>query len=401
MSGTGADSHRSAVPEVTFCAPCIAKPAQRRQHGYMASFLRSLLQPMMLAGLFAISAVAMMLDRASDQAKALMWSLLTLFTVLFLLVDWLEKRHPRLRDLALLVMSLLALLLIWQDPKPGVAPILLVIWVAVAAGEWPTRRVLIAALLANLAFYLIMRGHFVAPLRMVLVHMSFQLFGALCVYYAKRAEHARDALVRVNADLLATRALLADSARDGERLRLARELHDVAGHKLTALKLNMRALAADPELGQRGEVRIAQDLASELLDDIRGVVAAMREGDGLDLRTALHALAAPFPQPRLQLQIDDEVKVSDPLLAETLLRTVQEALTNSARHANAKSLQVRLSRQGDALHLRIEDDGQRRGPLREGNGLAGMRERIEVLHGRLSLSDSAQGGLRIDATLPA
>ncbi|MEL2266475.1 histidine kinase, partial [Klebsiella pneumoniae] len=81
-----------------------------------------------------------------------------------------------------------------------------------------------------------------------------------------------DDLARVNADLLATRALLADSARDAERLRLARELHDVAGHKLTAMRLNLRALAADPVLAGREGLVLAEQLSGELLADIRQVV---------------------------------------------------------------------------------------------------------------------------------
>jgi signal transduction histidine kinase len=221
------------------------------------------------------------------------------------------------------------------------------------------------------------------------------------VHYAISASRARDALGLVNADLLATRALLADSARDAERLRVARELHDVAGHKLTAMKLNLRALAADPALAARNEVRIAQQLSSELLDDIRQVVQALRDTRGLDLHTALRALAAPMPRPALQLEIAPDATVNDPAVAETLLRIVQEALTNAARHADADTLFVQLSREDDALLLQIEDDGQRGVRLREGNGLSGMRERIAAAHGTLTLDTNPRGALRIAARIPA
>src|SRR3546814_18563567 len=78
-----------------------------------------------------------------------------------------------------------------------------------------------------------------------------------------------------------------DAARDAERVRVARELHDVAGHKLTALTLNLRALAADPQLGAREEVPVSQQLARELLGDLRGVVQALRDPRGPDLAPAL------------------------------------------------------------------------------------------------------------------
>ena len=223
----------------------------------------------------------------------------------------------------------------------------------------------------------------------------------MCVYNALTAERSRDQLALVNADLLATRALLADSARDAERVRVARELHDVAGHKLTAMKLNLRALAADPVLGQQSEVVIAQQLSSELLDDIRNVVQALRDTRGLDMHTALRALAAPMPRPLLKLDIDEQVRVSDPLVAETILRIVQEAMTNAARHSDASTLSVALHHQGDELLLDIHDDGRLRGSLREGNGLAGMRERVIAADGKLQLGQTAHGGLRLQVSLPA
>src|SRR5690606_15275316 len=113
---------------------------------------------------------------------------------------------------------------------------------------------------------------------------------------------------------------------------------------------------------------LAENLSAELLEDIRSVVRAMREDAGLNLETALRALAAPLPRPRLHLHIADDVHLTDPALAEALLRLVQEALTNAMRHADAQVLHVTLRRDGEQLHLRIEDDGRLRGNLREGNG---------------------------------
>ena len=127
---------------------------------------------------------------------------------------------------------------------------------------------------------------------------------------------------------------------------------------------------------------------------------ALRDTRGLDLATALRALAAPLPKPALELRIDDAVRIEDPALAETLLRVVQEALTNAARHAGANTLTVTLRRDGNSVRLGVEDDGQLRGPLRPGNGLAGMRERIDACGGTLDFASTARGALRIEATLP-
>src|SRR5690606_2460362 len=287
--------------------------------------------------------------------------------------------------------------------RGSASQVLLVIWAACVFAHWTPRTATAAAVLVNLGFYLALRhGGHGAPAPMVLINMGFQALAAICVHYARSAEESRDALARVNADLLATRTLLADSARDAERLRMARELHDVAGHKLTALRLNLRGLAADPELGARQELVLAAQLSAELMADLRQVVQSLRDESGLDLVTALRALAAPFPRPALQLEIASDVRVTDPAVAEAVLRVVQEALTNAARHAGASQVLVRLGRQaGGALEIEIQDDGHCPVPLREGNGLGGMRERLATLGGRLELGHTVRGALRLRAWLPA
>ena len=363
--------------------------------------VRTLLQPLNLAGLFTLAAVGMAFRWMPTERLPWALALLGLYAFLLLACDiW--PRRTWLRPVQLTLMPLIALTLVWLDPRPSVAPVLLVVWTAVMAAAMPLRTTAIAVIVADTAFWFVLRndGH-QAPLTVVMIHAGFQLFAALCAWYAVSAERARDQLALVNADLLATRALLADSARDNERLRVARELHDVAGHKLTAMTLNLRALAADPAFAGRSEVAIAQQLSTELLSDIRGIVQAMRHDRGLDLGMALRALAAPMPRPALRLHVADSVRVTDPATAEAVLRLVQEALTNSARHADADFVQVSLDCDGDRLRIRVEDDGQLRGAIREGNGLSGMRERVAAAGGQLAFGRSERGSLRIDASLPA
>ena len=363
--------------------------------------LRQLLQPLNLAGLCTLFAVALSLRWVPPQHAFAAWALLLGFMLCFVTQDLLPQAWVRRRQALLVLQPLLAVTLIWLTPRIGTAQVLLVIWTAVVAMAWPPRVTLAAVLLVDVAIYLILRaGGHDNPLIVTLLYAGFQAFAALTAHYAMSAERARDALVLVNADLLATRALFADSARDAERLRVARELHDVAGHKLTALTLNLRALAADPAYAGRNELAIAQQMAAELMGDIRNVVQALRDSRGLDLGTALRALAAPMPRPTLQLSIAHDVQVTDPAVAEAVLRLVQEALTNSARHAEAETVRVRLQRDGNRLAVNVEDDGHVRGTLREGNGLSGMRERLSAAGGTLALSTNARGALRIEASLP-
>ena len=355
-----AGGHRADLPEVTFGRRGIADAATASQHGRMPDALRNLLHPMHLAGLCTLGAVAMSLRWIAGTHPALAWALLGAFAIAQLSHDGVRRRSPRTAD-ALLLMPVLALLLLWINPRVGTAQVLLVIWTAVVASHWSGRAVVAAIALSGLGQYLLMLdyGHS-APLTVTLLYTGFQGFAAVTACALRNAENSRDALVRVNADLLATRALLADSARDSERVRVARELHDVAGHTLTALTLNLRALASDPQLRERPELQVAQQLCGELMGDIR-----------------------------------------DPALAEAVLRMVQEALTNSARHAGATTLAVSLVQHDGCLRVAIEDDGHLHGAVREGNGLAGMRERIDALGGRLALATGPRGALRIEAELPA
>jgi signal transduction histidine kinase len=362
--------------------------------------LRTLLHPFNLAGLFTWIAVALSMRWIHADA-VLAWTLLLAYLVALLANDLLRERYPRTSTALLWLEAAVALWLVWLDAGLGTAQVLLVVWTAQIAAAWPPRRALLAVLLADTVVYAILVAAGVrSPLVIVAMYGGFQAFAALCAFYATAAERARDDLVRVNADLLATRALLADSARDAERLRVARELHDVAGHKLTALTLNLRALATDPLLADRRELHVAQQMSAELLGDIRSVVQALRDASGLDLGTALRALAAPMPRPTLQLAIGDDVHINNPAVAEAVLRLVQEALTNSARHAEADTVRVALVRDGQRLNVRVEDDGYVRGTIREGNGLAGMRERLAAAGGTLALSTTARGALRIEASLP-
>jgi signal transduction histidine kinase len=225
------------------------------------------------------------------------------------------------------------------------------------------------------------------------------LFAALTAWYARRAEETASVLRETNAHLLATRSLLEESARDHERLRLARELHDVAGHKLTALKLNLTALERS-DSGAHPQIKVASQLATELLDDIRGVVAQIRQHDGLDLRQALMQLIAHLPSPRIHLDVGADARVDNVAQAETLLRVVQEALTNIVRHAHADNAWIELRRDGDVVRLSIRDDGRGIVPLREGFGLEGMRERLALVGGSLEVSQAGGGGVALNITAP-
>lgn len=257
------------------------------------------------------------------------------------------------------------------------------------------------ALNAGIAALWVSHGN---PVGTVLLSMlpvlGFQAFAALTGHYASTRESAREHLAQVNAELLATRRLLEESARAGERLKLSRELHDVAGHTLTALKLNLARLTRDPMLAGREELQISSALADELLGQIRQVVSTLRAHDGLDLRAALEALAHPMPGVRIAIDIQDQLRVDDIEQAEVLLRCAQEAITNALRHGRASEIRLGLRRTDDAFALTVENDGTAPARIEYGNGLTGMRERLDAVGGTFEITSTPPRGLRLLARIP-
>lgn len=314
-----------------------------------------------------------------------------------------ELIAPRVYDAFLVALTVVTALTLWFVPA-GSTPILLILLATQFTNRLPPVTLALAMVTVNACFAGVMLGPWeMSPGNAGLTMLGFagfQLFVVMVMRYANKAERMAGDLQAVNARLLATRSLLTETARDRERLRLSRELHDVAGHKLTALKLKLRALSRRLDAEAAAEAGRAGELADELLRDLRSVVRHLRESEGIDLAASLRELARPFPRPRLELALDTDARVPRADQAEVLLRVVQEALTNAARHGPAETLRVRLERRGDRLVLTVDDDGGVDGEIRPGHGLTGMRERLAELDGTLAIDRAARGGLELTATLP-
>ena len=170
---------------------------------------------MTLAGIFTLAAVALSLQFVPKPMLPAATLLLLLFIGLFLLFASGPEHWRRVRLAVVLSMPLVPLLLAWIMPRVGTAQVLLVIWTACTFSLWSVRQASVAVLLVNVAFYLLIQANdYESPLIMVIINLGFQALAGMCVYNALTAERSRDQLALVNADLLATRALLADSARD-------------------------------------------------------------------------------------------------------------------------------------------------------------------------------------------
>src|SRR5712691_3001516 len=239
-----------------------------------------------------------------------------------------------------------------------------------------------------------------ATLSLMSTNVGFQVLALFSCFLAASEASARSGLARANNELRATGELLANTSRLTERERISRELHDTLGHHLTALSLNLEAashLAGDNALVQ---IQRAQSVTKLLLSDVRGVVSALRGEDPIGLAQALRTLVAGVPAPQIHLLIAEDLAIDDPMRAHTVLRCVQEIITNAIRHAVAQNLWIELGRTDSGIAILARDDGRGAKDVRAGHGLTGMRERLEHVGGTLEIETQPAKGFRVDAWMP-
>ncbi len=235
------------------------------------------------------------------------------------------------------------------------------------------------------------------------LYLGYSSFTFVLSLVARREADSRAELRQLNSELRATRELLAESSRIAERVRIARDLHDVVGHHLTALSLNLETATHLVDGKARDYVERSRSLAKLLLTDVREVVGQMRQGDALNLSEALHRLVEGLPAPEVHLNLPENFAVKDPRRAQVIMRCVQEIITNAVRHARARNLWIDFREGTDGLTLSARDDGRGGGTaVSAGHGLTGMHERLSQLGGRLhwESGDGPGHGFRVEAWLP-
>lgn len=360
---------------------------------WLTSILALLLVPYLLA------------DDPMPRANYIGWLVSDLlFGALFLHVTWNWPMAPRLPWWIYLgAMTIAALACSWFT-MGGVGGILLMVVASLL--PWVTQPrlgVSWMAIQSTVVTLFVMRNPEVEPLAAIVFGATFMglgFFAYIASMAAQQLSEARDELRRVNSELRATQSLLTENTRIAERVRIARELHDLVGHHLTALTLNLEVATHLIDGKALEHVHQARSVARLLLSDVREVVSEMRSNDGVNLAEALHKLVEGVPQPKIHLEIPPGFSVTDPQRAQVLLRCAQEVITNAVRHARAKNLWLVLETRDNELHLTAKDDGQGMSQPRIGNGLSGMRERLRQLGGGLDLDTALGRGFILHAHLP-
>ena len=194
-------------------------------------------------------------------------------------------------------------------------------------------------------------------------------------------------------------------AQEAERRRLARELHDELGQSLTGVLLQIDQAIRTPETADLEEAR---EGARRSLEDVRRIARNLRPDTlvELGLASALNALATRFTR-QSGVPVDRRLEADLPALGEdvevVLYRVAQEALTNVARHADARQVTLALSHADGTVTLTVDDDGSGIPAYvgDEARGITGMRERALLVHGRLRVGQAPTKGTRVRLEVPA
>ncbi len=204
------------------------------------------------------------------------------------------------------------------------------------------------------------------------------------------------------AELRAAREEIARLAVSEERLRFARDLHDLLGHSLSLITLKSelagRLLTTSPQRAAT-EVRDIEGVARQALREVRDAVAGYRQPTlGEELAGAQEMLEAAGIACRIENGAGELDNTTDAVLAWT----VREGVTNVIRHSQATRCEIRLSRDGEKVSAEVTDDGESSGRegIVPGSGLSGLAERVAANGGEWEAGPLAEGGFRLRVSLP-
>lgn len=352
---------------------------------------------------FGISVYDLQHNPASDQANLpLTIGLFLVYIGCFLLItrdDWLPD--IAYATPALLCVQLAAVFgLLWLLPLDFL-PILTIVWVAMLPSYVSLRISIGITLLVLTLWFTIDAAHWgnSGAVFSGLLYGTFHLFALFAIDGTRSAQEASRRSEGLNKELKATQQLLAEASRQNERTRIARDLHDLLGHHLTALIINLQVAERQSEGDTRAKIEQCHSLAKLLMSDVREAVSTLRENEELDFPKLVQLMLDNTPTLKVHTEIDAALNLEDLELAKSLLSCIQEALTNSLRHSGATEFWLTVQTTGEMLTVELRDNGLLKKNLKLANGLNGMRERVESFGGKWNWQ-RVQNALTINFCIP-
>jgi two-component system sensor histidine kinase DesK len=320
---------------------------------------------------------------------------LAVFVALYLSLlppsGWLTRLGPTAALLALALLPVIAVVLLLAGGPTSFAA-LFVYFVAAAGMRMPERAAVVVALLTAFGVGVAGLVHGDSHSAVAATVLTIVSIGVLMTAFGR--------IARANRELRATRKELARLAVSEERLRIARDLHDLLGHSLSviALKSELARKLVEREPSQAAaELDDIQSVSRTALAEVREAVQGYRR---LALAEALESARAALAA----AGIDCELAETDvPLPADVdavLAWAVREGTTNVIRHSGALHCAIRVDADGDRAAVEIEDDGNASRSIGRGSGLNGLRERAQRVRGELEAGALPEGGFRLRLTVP-
>jgi len=295
---------------------------------------------------------------------------------------------------------------------PGIAftvPALLIVVATQIATLFRDWVAMVLVVVSSVAFWAVSLLHMPWPGNVLptLVLVAFQLYAVSIITSRVEVDRARGELARSNAELVSMQSFVAETVRDRERLRIARDLHDVTGHKLTALKINLQIMQQQPRVPEDAQLRDLVDRAAQIADDLladtRVIVRQISGAEGLALGEALNKLANLLPEGMITVEFEENLRVQSGEVARLLLRAGQEGVSNALRHGGATRIRLSLRRIADRFVLRVVDNGRGLRGKPAGFGRSQLAARVQELGGEYRLVDQAAAGgsgCELEITLP-
>lgn len=332
--------------------------------------------------------------------------LLLLFGLCFILLT--QEEHPygvtgRYGRYLLGVSLACAFALLWLLPTRhfDYLAILTIIWVCFLPYVMSQQRAFLLSMLVvicwfSLQAWLDQRSLWITAS----LYGTFHLFAVIMQSAITAEQQAKQALAEKNMELQSAQQLLLAASRQTERTRIARNLHDLLGHHLTALTIQLQIASYHTDGEAKQQVDKSLQLARLLLSDVREAVSSMRDGTDLNLRQLLQPLVENLPESlQVELDIPTELSVSSILQAQHFLMLVREAVSNTLKHAGASKLSIVARLEQQELAVTITDNGKLVDNWQWGNGLTGMQERLAECGGSLTMSNNT-GAMQLQIRLP-
>jgi signal transduction histidine kinase len=249
---------------------------------------------------------------------------------------------------------------------------------------------------------------------------TFNLFALVMVNTAIKEKQSREKVEIINLELLSTQQLLGQAAEQAERVRIARNIHDLLGHHLTALTINLQVagrqleqldVSSSSETSKnaiKNSIEQCHSLSKLLLSDVREAVSDIRNKSSINLEETILAMSSRLPNIDISLEYPNHIAINDVNTADILSRCIQESITNAIKHSQSKKMHIEFEQINEQITLSIKaflskpvkvSKTSNEINFKHGNGLIGMQERLKQIEGTVSFHLSNEAFMT-DITIP-